>query len=229
MKTLTGLLFIAMCTTAIADQSLPRTISVTGNGSATSPPDMATINTGVVTQGKNAADAMKANNEIMAKLMAALKAQKIPAKDIQTSDFSVSPQYSRDDRGRTQQEIVGYRVSNQVRVVIRNLPELGTVLDTLVSTGSNRVSGISFGITDSDGILNEARNNAIANARSKAKLYAQALGIKVGKVVSVSESSVIAPRPQFFARAAMADSAVPIASGEQELTATIDVVFAIAD
>ena len=229
MKTLTGLLFIAICTTAIADQSLPRTISVTGNGSATSPPDMATINTGVVTQGKNAADAMKANNEIMAKLMAALKAQKIPAKDIQTSDFSVSPQYSRDDRGRTQQEIVGYRVSNQVRVVIRNLPELGTVLDTLVSTGSNRVSGISFGITDSDGILNEARNNAIANARSKAKLYAQALGIKVGKVVSVSESSVIAPRPQFFARAAMADSAVPIASGEQELTATIDVVFAIAD
>ena len=229
MKTLTGLLFIAICTTAIADQSLPRTISVTGNGSATSPPDMATINTGVVTQGKNAADAMKANNEIMAKLMAALKAQKIPAKDIQTSDFSVSPQYSRDDRGRTQQEIVGYRVSNQVRVVIRNLPELGTVLDTLVSTGSNRVSGISFGITDSDGILNEARNNAIADARSKAKLYAQALGIKVGKVVSVSESSVIAPRPQFFARAAMADSAVPIASGEQELTATIDVVFAIAD
>lgn len=229
MKTLTGILFIAMCTTAIADQSLPRTISVTGNGSATSPPDMATINTGVVTQGKNAADAMKANNEIMAKLMAALKAQKIPAKDIQTSDFSVSPQYARDDRGRTQQEIVGYRVSNQVRVVIRNLPELGKVLDTLVSTGSNRVSGISFGITDSDGILNEARNNAIADARSKANLYAQALGIKVGKVVSVSESSVIAPRPQFFARAAMADSAVPIASGEQELTATIDVVFAIAD
>ena len=229
MKTLTGLLFIAICTTAIADQSLPRTISVTGNGSATSPPDMATINTGVVTQGKNAADAMKANNEIMAKLMAALKAQKIPAKDIQTSDFSVSPQYARDDRGRTQQEIVGYRVSNQVRVVIRNLPELGKVLDTLVSTGSNRVSGISFGITDSDGILNEARNNAIADARSKANLYAQALGIKVGKVVSVSESSVIAPRPQFFARAAMADSAVPIASGEQELTATIDVVFAIAD
>ena len=172
---------------------------------------------------------MKANNEIMAKLMAALKAQKIPAKDIQTSDFSVSPQYARDDRGRTQQEIVGYRVSNQVRVVIRNLPELGKVLDTLVSTGSNRVSGISFGITDSDGILNEARNNAIADARSKANLYAQALGIKVGKVVSVSESSVIAPRPQFFARAAMADSAVPIASGEQELTATIDVVFAIAD
>ena len=229
MKTLTGLLFIAICTTAIADQALPRTISVTGNGSATSPPDMATINTGVVTQGKNAADAMKANNEIMAKLMAALKAQKIPAKDIQTSDFSVSPQYARDDRGRTQQEIVGYRVSNQVRVVIRNLPELGKVLDTLVSTGSNRVSGISFGITDSDGILNEARNNAIADARSKANLYAQALGIKVGKVVSVSESSVIAPRPQFFARAAMADSAVPIASGEQELTATIDVVFAIAD
>ena len=229
MKTLTGILFIAMCTTAIADQALPRTISVTGNGSATSPPDMATINTGVVTQGKNAADAMKANNEIMAKLMAALKAQKIPAKDIQTSDFSVSPQYARDDRGRTQQEIVGYRVSNQVRVVIRNLPELGKVLDTLVSTGSNRVSGISFGITDSDGILNEARNNAIADARSKANLYAQALGIKDGKVVSVSESSVIAPRPQFFARAAMADSAVPIASGEQELTATIDVVFAIAD
>ena len=229
MKTLTGILFIAMCTTAIADQALPRTISITGNGSATSPPDMATINTGVVTQGKNAADAMKANNEIMAKLMAALKAQKIPAKDIQTSDFSVSPQYARDDRGRTQQEIVGYRVSNQVRVVIRNLPELGKVLDTLVSTGSNRVSGISFGITDSDGILNEARNNAIADARSKANLYAQALGIKVGKVVSVSESSVIAPRPQFFARAAMADSAVPIASGEQELTATIDLVFAIAD
>ena len=229
MKILPGLLLMAMCSTAIANDSLPRTISVTGRGSATSPPDMATINTGVVTQGKNAADAMKANNEIMKKLMTVLKAQKIAAKDIQTSDFSVSPQYSRDDRGRTQQEIVGYRVSNQVRVVVRNLPNLGAVLDALVSTGSNRVSGIGFGITNSDGILNEARNNAIADARSKAKLYAQALGIKVGKVVSVSESSVITPRPQFMARAAMADSAVPIATGEQELTATINVVFAIAD
>ena len=212
---------------AAADTVAQRTISVTGRGSASAPPDVASVNTGVITQAATAGEALKANTEIMQRIMKELKTQEIASKDIQTSNFSVSPEYRRDDRGRTQPEIVGYRVSNQLTVKVHNLPSLGGVLDALVKTGSNRINGITFGIDEPEGLLNQARNRAIKNATSKAALYASAMGVKVGPVISISEAAIATPRPQFMAARAMADSAVPIAAGEQQLTATINIVFGI--
>jgi hypothetical protein len=162
--------------------------------------------------------------------MDVLKANRIADKDIQTSNFSVRPEYRRNQRGAQQPEVVGYHVSNQLTARVRDLPALGSILDALVQAGSNQISGITFGIDDETGVLNQARNRAIVNARAQAELYAQAAGVKVGRVISISEQGTIQPRPQPMFRAmAVAESAVPVATGEQELGATIQMVFELQD
>ena len=221
-------------TKALKAEELPRTISVSGQGKAGTPPDMATIRTGVVTQSATAREALTANNRAMEKVMSVLKQRNIAGKDIQTSGFSVYPEYARQtspQRGPRNNEITGYRVTNNVSVKVRNLPRLGEILDGLVQAGSNQLSGVSFGLSDPRAIMNDARKNAIDDARARAELYAQATGVKVGKVISISEQSIQPPRPMFQARGyggAMADS-VPIATGEQEVSATINVMYELLD
>jgi uncharacterized protein YggE len=230
-----GLIIVAtllMFTPANAGQAeFRRTISVTGQGETAAPPDMATVQTGVVTIGTTAAEALSANKEAMEKILAVLKTHQTASKDIQTSSFNVTPEYKRDDRGRREPEIIGYRVTNQLRVKVRNLPNLGNVLDALVRAGSNQVSGVSFGVDDPTGVLNQARNRAIADARSRAELYGQAAGVQVGNVLTISEQPVELPRPQFLSRslAAAEASPVPVATGEQEFRVRIHVVFALED
>jgi uncharacterized protein YggE len=226
-------LLSAMTVSAVAHDDADkdrRTISVTGEGKVSAPPDMATINTGVLTQAATAKDALRANSKAMGEIMAVLKEHKIAAKDVQTSNFNVSPIYKRDNRGRLQNEIEGYRVQNQVRVRVRELPNLGEVLDALVQAGSNQVSGISFGVDDPEGILNQARSRAIRNAKSRAEVYAQAGNVKVGKIRQISETPVGIPQPRMlgFARAEAA-AAVPVAPGEQEFTVSVHVVYDLAD
>lgn len=231
LATIGAMSLAAYCATNVCAEDV-RTIHVRGEGKATSPPDVATVNTGVVTIAPKASDALAANNEAMKRIMEVLKESKIAAKDIQTSSFSVHPDYERDPRGRTKPKIVGYRVTNQVRIRVRKLADLGKVLDALVQAGSNQVSGISFGIDDPTGVLNQARSRAIADARSRAELYAQAAGVRVGKVLTISEQPVQMPRPQYMAATFAADArggSVPVATGEQELRTSVDVVFALVD
>ena len=208
-----------------------RTLSVIGQGKAAAPPDMATVWTGVITQKPSAADALSANNEAMGKVMGVLKAQKIAVKDIQTSSFNVTPEYRQDERGRQQPEIIGYRATNQVRVEVHSLENLGNVLDALVRSGSNQVSGIRFGIEDPADVLNRARKRAIADARSRAELYAQASGVRVGKVLTISEQPIESAQPKSFRRVFAAESlsSVPLETGEQEFQVQVHMVFAIED
>jgi uncharacterized protein YggE len=214
-----------------AQDEFRRTISVTGQGKATAPPDMAAIQTGVVTHGATASEALSANNEAMEKILGVLKTYKIASKDVQTSSFNVSPEYKRDERGRRKPGIVGYKVTNQVRVEVRNLADLGKVLEALVRAGSNQVSGVSFGIDDPTGVLNQARNRAIANARSRAELYVQAAGVRLGKVLTISEQPIGLPQPRHFGLSLAREdvSSVPVATGEQDFRARIHMVFALED
>jgi len=223
--------FLASLQIACAnDDELQRTIRVSGQGKSSATPDMATIQTGVVTQAKSAVEAMDRNNSALEKIMADLKNMKIAEKDIQTSQFSVQPVYERGSRGETKPEIVGYRVSNQLRIRIRKLPELGNLLDTLIRSGSNQMSGISFGVDDSNAVMNEARTKSIADARARAELYAEAAGVAVGKVISIDEHQAIVPQPKFYGRAIeMSASSVPIATGEQDFIATINLTFELVD
>ena len=211
-----------------ADESLPRTISVAGEGIVFAPPDMATVQTGVVTQAAKARDALDANNAAVERIMSALAAHNVADKDIQTASFNVSPEYERGPRGQRRPEIIGYRVTNLLRVQVRNLTDLGGVLDACIAAGSNQISDIRFDIDDPSSVLNEARRLAIADGRSRAAVYAGAADVRLGRVISISEQSPAIPRPQHLRGAMLAEAAaVPIATGQQEMRVTVHMVFAL--
>ncbi len=212
------------------DTPLPRVISISGLGEVKTRPDMATISTGVVSEGTTAKDALAKNNAAMAAVIAALKNAGIAEDDIQTSDFSVSPKYPPYQPNQTTApRIVGYTVSNQVTAKVKDLAKLGGILDTLVQSGSNQINGIAFGVDEPKAQLDEARKKAVADARAKAELYAEAAGVSLGKVIQISESNaVIPPMPMYRREAAMAaDASVPIAAGTQTVSANVSITFEI--
>jgi uncharacterized protein YggE len=224
---LTLALALSACAPMAGPDGIPRrpsTVTVSGAGTATAPPDMAEITTGVVTRAATAAQALAQNSQAMERLLQSLGALGIAARDIQTTNVSVSPQ-RRPAREGQPSDILAYEVINQVHVKVRDLPSLGRVLDQQVSQGANSIYGIRFGLIDPAPLLDEARKRAMADARRKAELYAAAAGLKVGRVVSVQEAGAASPRPEVGARAMM--SAVPVAAGEQEIQASVGVTYAL--
>lgn len=207
---------------------LPPSVTVIGTGEVNARPDMAQITVGVLTEAKTAAEAMQSNNTAMEKLIDLLKQQGLEEKDIQTTNFSVSPQY-RQDQPRQAHEpprIVGYQVSNLVQIKVRKLAGLGGILDEVVTAGANQVHGISFSIAETEELLDDARQKAMESALRKAQLYARAAGMNVGKALLIQEATPNVPRPvSAGVRMAMAQSAVPIASGEQSLSASVTVTY----
>jgi uncharacterized protein YggE len=181
----------------------------------------------VVTEGDSASEALKKNSQGMEGLMQSLAGQGIAEKDIQTTNVSVSPRYS-NIRDRENMHIVGYEASNNVMAKIRQLSNLGTILDDVVEKGANRMHGVSFSVAEPNPILDQARQKAIQDARRKADLYATAAGVKLGRILLIEEQSHHLPRmePLVMARA-MAAPAVPIASGEQEFRVSISVTYAL--
>jgi uncharacterized protein YggE len=221
-------LLVPLVTTLATAAEPQRTLSVVGQGSATAPPDMATFETAVVTQAATAAEALAANNEASRAVLEILKQAQIADKDVQTSRFDISPVY-RTNREGQDPKISGYQVTNQVTVVVRSLASLGQVLDAVVKSGSNQVQGIRFDIDNKTGVLNQARNRAVQDARARADLLAQAAGVHVGKVLTIQETGAAGPPPMPMMRMAMAESAVPVATGEQELSASVSIMYELVD
>jgi hypothetical protein len=207
----------------------PRTLTVSGLGTIASEPDEAHVSMGVQSTGKTAQEALDANTERMNAVFAALKASGIADKDMQTSNFSVSPRYKSYPRGESGPPVItGYIVSNQLTVRVRDLGRLGSVLDKVTKDGANQLGGIRFAISNSDELLDEARRRAVADALRRAKLMAEAAGVTLGPVLSISELGSPGPRPAMMARSEAAyDSAVPVAAGEQILSANVHMEFAI--
>ncbi len=210
-------------------RTLPgQAIVVVGEGEASAQPDTAEVQVGVVTLAASAAEALQANNAAVARLFKALEGRQIAKKDLQTSNFGISPEYKHGPQGQQLAEIVGYQVQNQLSVKIRQLPTLGPVLDELVREGANQIHGINFSVSDPSRLLDTAREKAIADARRKADVYAHAAGIKAGKVVRIDEEGDRAtPRPPMMAYARQAVASVPIASGERTFHVRVVVTFAI--
>ena len=205
-------------------------MQITGHGEVMAAPDTAFVTSGVTSQGVTAKEALDANNADMKALIETLKTAGIDSIDIQTSGFSVSPNYvysdARDANGyQLPPKVVGYTVYNGVTVVVRDLASLGSVLDQAVTVGANQISGVSFSVDDPKELLNEARKLAFADAHDKAELYAEAAGAELGALSLISElSGNSQPQPYMFkAEAAMASdrSVVPVEAGQ--LTFTIDV------
>jgi uncharacterized protein YggE len=238
--TFLGILLVsALGVPTMADDDDRSTISVTGTGRVSAAPDVAEINLGVVTQAQTARDALRANNEAMARLIGLLKERGVAAKDIQTTNINVHPQYSQPPQpvpGRGQGEgfapkIVGYNVNNTVQVTARNLEKLGELLDAVVQAGANQMNGISFRIDKPDQLLDQARKSAVADARRKAQMIADEAGVVLGRPVSITESGGgPPPQPMFRGRMMMAAAeAVPVAGGEQELSLSVSVVYELKE
>lgn len=215
-------------------------LTVNADGRSTRAPDLALFSAGVTTQGKTAAEALGLNSTDMAKVIAALKRAGIADKDIQTSNLNLNPVYAQPQRlpdgsySDNPPRIVGYQASNTVTVKQRKLADFGKIIDTLVSSGANQVSGPSFMIDQPDAALDEARGAAMTKARARAELYARAAGLKVVRIVSISEAGGYSPPMPVMYRVAMDAAAPPapppppIAPGEVETGLTVTVQFELA-
>ena len=207
------------------DVASRRSITVTASGSASAVPDQARITSGVATEAPTAREAVSKNSEIMKKVVAGLKASGVEEKDIQTASFHIEPRYTRPKEGEAS-VIDGYRVTNQVQILARNLDKLGEILDSLVGLGANEMAGLSFEVSQAETLKDEARKEAVANALRRAQLFAAAAGAEVGEVLKIDESGDTGPRPMPFARAMKAE-AVPIERGTETLEATVSVTWAL--
>ena len=209
---------------------MPRVISLSGQGEVRQAPDKAFVTTGVLSQGATAAEALAANTAAMNALFAALKGSGIAEKDVQTSNFMVQPRYNFYQDGKAP-ELVGYDVSNNVTVIVRKIGDLGPLLDKVVQAGSNQINGIGFEVSEPEAARDEARKLATADATRKAKLYAEAIGVTLGPVISISEGfSQQPPMPFQRGKVMMSDAAaapVPVATGEQSIAIDVNITWEI--
>lgn len=202
-------------------------LDVTAEGDVTRVPDLATISAGVVTQAKTAAQAMADNAAKMAAASAALRRAGVADRDIATASISLQPQYR---YGENQPPVLtGYRASNQLSVRFRDVKRAGAILDALVAEGINQINGPDFSIDQPEAALDEARVKAMQAARARAEVYARAAGLRVGRIVSISESGGYAPPPRpmmmQMARAQKSEADTAIEPGEQKLTVSVSVTF----
>lgn len=203
------------------------TLSITAEGSVNREPDIAFLNAGVQTQGETAQTAMSANATAMNGVFEALVAANVDRKDMQTSNFSLQPQYDYSNRSNGQPpRLTGYQASNQLTVRVRDLDNLGQTMDALVGAGGNTFSGLRFALEDDRATKNAARDIAMKEAISRAELYAAASGYEVARIVTLSESGGYRPQPMaMMAEARNMDRSTPIASGEVGYSVTVNVTF----
>jgi uncharacterized protein YggE len=219
-------LLLAVTTPLRAEEakSMDRLITVSATGYAEAEPDQARLSTGVTSEADTAAAALAANSELMKKVIAGLKENGVDAKDIQTSNFNVEPRYT-DARDGGTPVINGYRVTNQVGILVRDLKSLGGLLDKLVTLGANQMHGLDFEVSKAETLKDEARKEAVANARRRAELLAAAAGAAVGDVVQIAEDvSYQGPRPMAMSSRAKADFA-PVEAGTETLEARVTVTW----
>jgi uncharacterized protein len=215
----------ALLTAPALAQTVPPAISVTGEATVSVPPDMAEIEGGFTSEAKTAREASDANNTAMGKLLLALKAAAIDDKDIQTSRLSLQPQSAPNHTGAP--AIVGYRASNHVTIRLHDVTKVAGVIDMLVGAGANDIGGINFMVSGASKLLDQAREQAIADARRKAEIYAKAAGVTLGAPLSISEGGGSPMPMQFRAKAMMA--ATPVAPGEETLQVSVNVSWAIKE
>jgi uncharacterized protein YggE len=230
---LAGMIALPQIAAAQQEQAhRPATINVAGLGVSTITPDMATMSFAVVKQAENASQALSDNSKALSEVINALKETGIEDRDLQTSSFSIQPiyrQFEPKDGVYPTPEITGYQVSNGVTIRVRDLSKLGSVIDTSVKLGINQGGEITFSNDDTSKVTEDARKKAVQDAMAKAKTLAETAGVKLGRVLEISENQS-RPHAQPIAYAAMAKvqaESAPIAAGENAYNVTVNVTFAI--
>ncbi|MBC7579433.1 MAG: SIMPL domain-containing protein [Tardiphaga sp.] len=223
-----ALICVLITSPALAQTAPQPMISVSGEGTVSVPPDVALIDGGVTSEAKTAREASEANNAAMGKVLLALKAAGLDEKDVQTSRLSLQPQYVQSQGSKPGPNVVsGYRASNRVNIRLRDVSKVAGTIDTLVSSGANEIGGIHFMVEKASKLLDEAREQAIADARRKAEIYARAAGVTLGAPVSISEDGGGMPAPMTFSKMRGMAAAAPIAQGEETLRVTVNVAWSI--
>jgi len=209
---------------ALAQTVPPPAISVTGEATVQVAPDQAQIDGGVANDARTAREASDANNAAMGKVLLALKGAGIDEKDFQTSRLSLQPQYAPNRSGPS--PIVGYRAANRVTIRVRDVSKVANIIDVLVGAGANDIGGINFMVSQASKLLDEAREQAISDARRKAQIYARAAGVTLGEPLAISEQS--SPSPIFRGKVAtgMVAATAPVAQGEETLSVAVNVSWA---
>jgi uncharacterized protein YggE len=226
---LAAVVSLALVAVPALAQNLPPAISVSGEANVSVAPDLAQVEGGVTSEAKTAREASEANNAAMGKVLLALKGAGIDEKDYQTSRLSLQPQYAPATPNRTTPQISGYRASNRVIIKVRDVTKVANVIDTMVGAGANEIGGINFIVTQASKALDEARAKAVADARRKAEIYAKAAGVTLGEAINISEEGA-APPPVFRSKMAApmaANAPTPVAPGEEQLSITVNVTWAI--
>ncbi len=220
-------------TMANDNEPFPR-IHVTGEGRAEIAPDMAILGLTVMREAKTARKALDANSDAMAKVLAELQSAGIAERDLQTSNFSIQPRYvypnATSSGERKPRQIVGYTVRNSLTVRVRDLGKLGAIVDKSVALGVNEGGNIQFTNDDPSVAISQARTRAVHEALAKASTLAKATGVKVGRILDISERSYPShPMPIARAEMSMARSsdAIPVATGENTYQVNVNISFAI--
>ncbi|MCJ8191530.1 SIMPL domain-containing protein [Sphingomicrobium aestuariivivum] len=197
-------------------------------GTSTRVPDVVNISAGVVTTAPTAAEALRQNSETMQRIVRALRQAGVKERDIRTQRINLNPRY--DDRGGYEnRKIIGYQAQNMVSVKFREIEQSGRILDVLVGEGANQIYGPNFELDDPAEALDEARADALEQARERAGLYAAALGKRVVRLAYFSEGGAQMPSPIVVTgsriRMEAADAAPPVAPGEQEVGITLNLRY----
>lgn len=222
MRHLTLLLIVFWPSVSFAQDQL-RQIVVSATGSVAAVPDMATVSFGVYREANTAAVAMATAGEATQDVLSALAAAGVDERDIATRSISLNPVW--DQPGARPREARGYAASNSLEVRARDLGELGALIDTVLDAGANQMNGLRFGVSDADVLEQAARADAVRRAKQRAETLAEAAGITLGQVQTISEGAV-GPAPMMRG-AMMESSAVPIAAGEMDIQVTVSIVFSI--
>jgi uncharacterized protein YggE len=209
------------------DQPEKRTISLVASGAIKTTPDKVDISTGVTSEANSAREALDKNTGAMTKVVEALKSDGIDPKDIQTTNFLVGPMYEVKAEGKPP-VIVGYRVTNQVRITLHDIGKLGAILDKMVTLGANQIDSIEFGVEEPEALKDEARKVALKNVTDNAKLYAEAAGVGLGPILSITEEDS-SYQPNYAPAAARMElsKAVPIEAGTAAVEVRVRVTWEI--
>lgn len=236
-KPLATALAFTLATLAGSAQAAPEgrafeatTLNLSASGEVKAAPDQATITLGVRTTARTAAEAMAANRDRMATTIAALKAQQVSPKDIRTVTVNLAAQYAYDQNQPPR--LTGYQADNEVSVTVRDIARLGATIDAVTAGGANQVNGIGFGLADPAPTLDEARRQAVKTLRLRADLYAQAAGLRVLRLVNLSEGGGYQPGPprgvQMMAMARSSEP-TPVEPGELNVQVQLNAVYELGN
>jgi uncharacterized protein YggE len=211
-----------------ADMPPPRII-VTGEGESAVAPDMALLSLSVMREAKTAREALDANNEAMAAVIAAMKASGVAERDLQTAGIQIAPRYNFTNKpdGSQEAELVAYQVTNTLSIRIRDIAKTGEILDKSVSLGVNQGGGVSFVNEDPSKTITEARKRAVADAIAKARTLSEAAGVELGRVLEIADQSYAPSPAPILAKAAFAAErdSVPVQAGENSYRVQVNMTF----